>query len=534
MAPRTRNNRRRVVEVAPTVEDLLKTKLADTMFHNGNEYSSRTNDILSDFLENVNKLVIEVSTEHNPSNEVKTALKKCLENLHSTIPIHVKKEIKREAPTEETSQSIESEKYSRNDKKQKSRKDATQSSAVDSLEDVSMESLYSRIASEVFGVRSETITSSSEDELDKTAISETTNQLEEMSITEELDLNIPLHTSTPLKEDILSATSRKMEHVMVLKSAKDTKTRKTTDTEDASSGNKKVNPQSKAQISIHKETKPIARMRNNSVIDISPNKTDDSPGPSCRRNILCSKSENRPTINDSSTVAACDLNTPKQETIPVAGSDRNAHASNLRFKFLTSKNGKTREDDDKSEVLRKRNFRDMKKSEKYKSPPRNDVQLKSTETLTPGKRPTKKSRIQHHPEKETKAPLLTKPKLGASNVNSHPQTSDSSSKKTITSYQLTPDRVYKQKSNSDYGIDDLSSSGETDDERHPRKKIPEWARNQKVIKENVRKQIENPPFNIEEFFGEVEKPNLKEIFASGVRSKKRGSSACWDHVPENS
>uniref|UniRef100_A0A8R1DJG0 INCENP_ARK-bind domain-containing protein n=1 Tax=Caenorhabditis japonica TaxID=281687 RepID=A0A8R1DJG0_CAEJA len=93
-------------------------------------------------------------------------------------------------------------------------------------------------------------------------------------------------------------------------------------------------------------------------------------------------------------------------------------------------------------------------------------------------------------------------------------------------YEMTPPRTYQPNSKNDYGLNDLNSDDETDQEDDPRKEVPEWA-DFAVVRQSIRKQIANPPFDLLEFFGEIEKPNLREIFGDTVRPKKRGSSAVW-------
>ncbi|CAI2315509.1 unnamed protein product [Caenorhabditis sp. 36 PRJEB53466] len=93
-------------------------------------------------------------------------------------------------------------------------------------------------------------------------------------------------------------------------------------------------------------------------------------------------------------------------------------------------------------------------------------------------------------------------------------------------YEMTPPRTYQAKSKNDYGLHDLNSDDETDQEDDPRKEVPEWA-DFVLVRDNVRKHTSKPPFDVIKFFGEIQKPNLKDIFGDVVRLKKRGSSAVW-------
>ncbi|XP_061577649.1 inner centromere protein B-like isoform X5 [Cololabis saira] len=100
------------------------------------------------------------------------------------------------------------------------------------------------------------------------------------------------------------------------------------------------------------------------------------------------------------------------------------------------------------------------------------------------------------------------------------------------SYVITPkggNKPAMSKSQEDYGMDQ-NSDDSTDDESDPRKPIPSWAEgpNLKLI---IMKQYFNPP-DLESFFGDIEPPNLEDIFyKSKPRYFKRTSSAVWHSPP---
>lgn len=78
----------------------------------------------------------------------------------------------------------------------------------------------------------------------------------------------------------------------------------------------------------------------------------------------------------------------------------------------------------------------------------------------------------------------------------------------------------------DYGIDDLKSEDDTDDESAPRKTIPAWAQGVQ-LHNALLQQYYNPP-DLLLLFGEIELPDLNEIFSIKTKHlKKRTSSAEW-------
>ncbi|CAJ0936274.1 unnamed protein product, partial [Mesorhabditis belari] len=79
----------------------------------------------------------------------------------------------------------------------------------------------------------------------------------------------------------------------------------------------------------------------------------------------------------------------------------------------------------------------------------------------------------------------------------------------------------------DYGIDDLHSADDTDDEENPRKEIPAWAKGSALIRA-VRTQA-SLKYNIDEYFGAKQEVDLQSIFGP-KRFKPRSSSAVW-HSP---
>ncbi|XP_055271729.1 inner centromere protein isoform X2 [Moschus berezovskii] len=100
-----------------------------------------------------------------------------------------------------------------------------------------------------------------------------------------------------------------------------------------------------------------------------------------------------------------------------------------------------------------------------------------------------------------------------------------------TSYQMTPQghRAPPKINADDYGMD-LNSDDSTDDEAHPRKPIPSWARGTQLSQAVIR-QYYQPP-DLLDLFGSLLQLDLEEIFQkSKPRYHKRTSSAVWNSPP---
>ncbi|XP_035293970.1 inner centromere protein isoform X7 [Cricetulus griseus] len=100
-----------------------------------------------------------------------------------------------------------------------------------------------------------------------------------------------------------------------------------------------------------------------------------------------------------------------------------------------------------------------------------------------------------------------------------------------TSYQMTPQgpRSHPKISTDNYGMD-LNSDDSTDDEAHPRKPIPSWARGTQLSQAIIH-QYYQPP-NLAELFGTILPLDLEDIFKkSKPRYHKRTSSAAWNSPP---
>ncbi|XP_015983396.2 inner centromere protein isoform X1 [Rousettus aegyptiacus] len=100
-----------------------------------------------------------------------------------------------------------------------------------------------------------------------------------------------------------------------------------------------------------------------------------------------------------------------------------------------------------------------------------------------------------------------------------------------TSYQMTPQghRAPPKINPDNYGMD-LNSDDSTDDEAHPRKPIPSWARGTQLSQAIIH-QYYHPP-NLLELFGTILQLDLEDIFKkSKPRYHKRTSSAVWNSPP---
>jgi len=104
------------------------------------------------------------------------------------------------------------------------------------------------------------------------------------------------------------------------------------------------------------------------------------------------------------------------------------------------------------------------------------------------------------------------------------------------SYDMTPARhelpPEPLKDENNYGLEDLNSGGDTDDEDCPRKEVPKWAEGTN-LRTALLKQCYMPP-DLDHIFCTVEMPDLSAMFVEQrKRFFKRTSSACWEQPPES-
>jgi len=106
----------------------------------------------------------------------------------------------------------------------------------------------------------------------------------------------------------------------------------------------------------------------------------------------------------------------------------------------------------------------------------------------------------------------------------------------VSSYDMTPARhelpPEPSQAEDNYGLDDLKSDEDTDDEDCPRKQVPKWAEGTQ-LRTSLLKQCYMGP-DLDKIFFTVEMPDLATMFDhQRKRFFKRTSSACWETPPES-
>merc|ERR1712059_121317 len=114
------------------------------------------------------------------------------------------------------------------------------------------------------------------------------------------------------------------------------------------------------------------------------------------------------------------------------------------------------------------------------------------------------------------------------------QTLPSKASQGVETYDMTPARHELPPepllNEDDYGLDDLQSDQDTDDEDAPRKQIPKWAEGSS-LRTSLLKQCYMGP-DLDQIFKTIVMPDLSVMFEQQrKRFFKRTSSACWDQAP---
>eukprot|EP00092_Neocalanus_flemingeri_P010983 GFUD01011826.1.p1 GENE.GFUD01011826.1~~GFUD01011826.1.p1 ORF type:complete len:569 (-),score=171.72 GFUD01011826.1:29-1615(-) len=106
----------------------------------------------------------------------------------------------------------------------------------------------------------------------------------------------------------------------------------------------------------------------------------------------------------------------------------------------------------------------------------------------------------------------------------------------VSSYDMTPARhelpPEPSKDEDNYGLDDLESGEDTDDEDCPRKVVPKWAEGTQLRTALLKQCYMGPDLDL--IFANVEMPDLGTMFEQQrKRFYKRTSSAVWGTPPES-
>ncbi|GMS84406.1 hypothetical protein PENTCL1PPCAC_6581 [Pristionchus entomophagus] len=161
---------------------------------------------------------------------------------------------------------------------------------------------------------------------------------------------------------------------------------------------------------------------------------------------------------------------------------------------------------------------DRRRDEERKRREREEKEKKEKEKK---EREREEKRLKEEEEKKMKTPVLKNKHLANASMNESQIT-----------YEMTPDKIYVAATETNYGVDDLDSGDETDDENNPRKKVPKWASHPQLTR-TIASIRHKPPFDPDVFFGPIIEPDLNIIFKPSTKYPKRTSSAMWNSPLSN-
>ncbi|XP_038663558.1 inner centromere protein-like isoform X2 [Scyliorhinus canicula] len=174
-----------------------------------------------------------------------------------------------------------------------------------------------------------------------------------------------------------------------------------------------------------------------------------------------------------------------------------------------------------------------KKGEEQQFPELKSQSLENEKTTKQKLEHANKNRLCGDQQRKCKEEQDKKVKDEISNKNILNVTVEMHHSPVLESYTMTPNSYFKIKfpqfNLESYGMD-LQSDDSTDDEGAPRKPIPIWA-NGKQLQQALVEQYYHP-LDVDQFFGDIQPPNLENIFGkSKPRYLKRTSSAVWQSPP---